>query len=404
MSSSNKHWPSMFKKSKPDNHQNWQHGMNSSLLSAGLQTTPVTLGADVDDRSPEPKPRWNPKPEQIRILESIFNSGMVNPPREEIKKIRTQLQEFGQVGDANVFYWFQNRKSRSKNKHRHLHSNPRNKKNSAAAAQIITAPPNSSPSSSSDHPNVNASTNEAIIVNVNNIGFSNVNDGIGVLPNSPNVNQNQTAYNFLQTTPAETNFQLPTPPSQPFFSFSMENNNNNNINEGLAQVLYLSDQYSNSNMVNQPLPQQNVALPLFNPEIMMNYGIGNSPMNNQHDQENNIQEEAMNLMHMNQQDPQQLGFGVPSRTHDSSLVPLPPVAMNPSLAPFHIPQFQGVDKPKCKVIINSTVVEVEVGPFNVGANFGDGAVLFDSSGQRVPTDEWGVTLDSLQHGASYYMV
>lgn len=62
------------------------------------------------------------------------------------------------------------------------------------------------------------------------------------------------------------------------------------------------------------------------------------------------------------------------------------------------------DKPKCRVIINSTVVEVEVGPFNVRANFGDGAVLFDSSGQRVLTDEWGVTLHSLQHGASYYMV
>ncbi|CAK8577615.1 unnamed protein product [Lathyrus sativus] len=401
MSSSNKHWPSLFKKSKPDNHQNWQHGMNSTLLSsAGFQTTPVTLGAEVDDRNPEPKPRWNPKPEQIRILESIFNSGMVNPPREEIKKIREQLQEFGQVGDANVFYWFQNRKSRSKNKHRQLHSNPRNKRNSAAsaAAQSSTAPPNSSSSSSSDQPNVSTnSTNEAIMVN--NVGFSN--EGMGVLPNSPTVNQNQAvAYNFLQPTPAETNFQLPTPPPSQFYSFPVENNNN--INERVAQGLYLSDQYSN--MV-QPLPQQNVALPLFNHEIMMNYGIGNSSMNNQHDQE-----EAMNLMQMNQQDPHQLGFGFTSRTHDdSSLVPFPPVAINPHLtAPYPIPQFQGVgeedDKPKCRVLINSTVFEVEVGPFNVRANFGDGAVLFDSSGQRVLTDEWGVTLHSLQHGASYYMV
>lgn len=73
-----------------------------------------------EERSPEPKPRWNPKPEQIRILEAIFNSGMVNPPRDEIRKIRAQLQEYGQVGDANVFYWFQNRKSRSKHKQRHL--------------------------------------------------------------------------------------------------------------------------------------------------------------------------------------------------------------------------------------------------------------------------------------------
>ncbi|CAL1401674.1 unnamed protein product [Linum trigynum] len=55
----------------------------------------------------EPKPRWNPKPKQIIILESIYNSEMVNPPRDEIRKIRLQLQAFGQVGDANVFYWFQ---------------------------------------------------------------------------------------------------------------------------------------------------------------------------------------------------------------------------------------------------------------------------------------------------------
>ena len=55
-----------------------------------------------EERSPDPKPRWNPRPEQIRILEAIFNSGMVNPPRDEIRKIRAQLQEYGQVGDANV--------------------------------------------------------------------------------------------------------------------------------------------------------------------------------------------------------------------------------------------------------------------------------------------------------------
>uniref|UniRef100_A0A804NRF1 Homeobox domain-containing protein n=1 Tax=Zea mays TaxID=4577 RepID=A0A804NRF1_MAIZE len=74
-----------------------------------------------EERTPDPKPRWNPRPEQIRILEAIFNSGMVNPPREEIPRIRMRLQEYDQVGDANFFYWFQNRKSRSKNKLRTGH-------------------------------------------------------------------------------------------------------------------------------------------------------------------------------------------------------------------------------------------------------------------------------------------
>lgn len=77
------------------------------------------------DRVPDPKPRWNPKPEQIRILESIFNSGTVNPPRDEIQRIRIRLQEYGQIGDANVFYWFQNRKSRAKHKLRVHHKNPK---------------------------------------------------------------------------------------------------------------------------------------------------------------------------------------------------------------------------------------------------------------------------------------
>ncbi|TQE05292.1 hypothetical protein C1H46_009067 [Malus baccata] len=47
----------------------------------------------ITERSPEPKPRWNPKPEQIRILEAIFNFGVVNPPRDEIRKIRAQMQK-----------------------------------------------------------------------------------------------------------------------------------------------------------------------------------------------------------------------------------------------------------------------------------------------------------------------
>lgn len=107
-----------------------------------------------EERSPEPKPRWNPKPEQIRILEAIFNSGMVNPPRDEIRRIRAQLQEYGQVGDANVFYWFQNRKSRSKHKQRHLQTTTTKSQThnlsppATTTMAAATAPPSSSSSSS----------------------------------------------------------------------------------------------------------------------------------------------------------------------------------------------------------------------------------------------------------------
>lgn len=61
---------------------------------------------------PERKKRWTPKPDQIKILEKILNSGVVNPPREEIKKITIELQQYGEVGEESIYYWFQNRKRR----------------------------------------------------------------------------------------------------------------------------------------------------------------------------------------------------------------------------------------------------------------------------------------------------
>ncbi|XP_073008197.1 WUSCHEL-related homeobox 9-like isoform X1 [Typha latifolia] len=144
MASSNRHWPSLFKSKPCYAHQQWQyHDINTSSLLSGGFKSPYTSGCE--ERSPEPKPRWNPKPEQIQILEAIFNSGMVNPSRDEIRRIRAQLQEYGHVGDANVFYWFQNRKSRSKNKHRHLQSTTR-----AQSRPTATSSSSSSPSSSSD--------------------------------------------------------------------------------------------------------------------------------------------------------------------------------------------------------------------------------------------------------------
>lgn len=72
------------------------------------------------ERSEPVRSRWTPKPEQILILESIFNSGMVNPPKDETVRIRKLLEKFGSVGDANVFYWFQNRRSRSRRRQRQI--------------------------------------------------------------------------------------------------------------------------------------------------------------------------------------------------------------------------------------------------------------------------------------------
>ncbi|WOL04590.1 WUSCHEL-related homeobox 11-like [Canna indica] len=90
----------------------------------------------LDRAATEPvRTRWTPKPEQILILESIFNSGMVNPRKDETVKIRKLLEKFGAVGDANVFYWFQNRRSRCRRRQRQLQASQL-AASDAVAAQI----------------------------------------------------------------------------------------------------------------------------------------------------------------------------------------------------------------------------------------------------------------------------
>jgi len=52
---------------------------------------------------------------------SWYLTRVTNRTRYEIERIRAQLQGFGQVWDASVFYWFQNKKTRTKKRQRHLH-------------------------------------------------------------------------------------------------------------------------------------------------------------------------------------------------------------------------------------------------------------------------------------------
>ena len=56
------------------------------------------------------------------------------------------------------------------------------------------------------------------------------------------------------------------------------------------------------------------------------------------------------------------------------------------------------------VFINDVAFEVAVGPFNVREAFGDDTILINFAGQPVLTNEWGETLQSLQHGEFYYLV
>ncbi|PPR80605.1 hypothetical protein GOBAR_AA40112 [Gossypium barbadense] len=301
MASSNRHWPSMFK-SKPcnTNHQ-WQHDINSSLVSSSCHRSSFTSGCE--ERTPEPKPRWNPKPEQIRILEAIFNSGMVNPPRDEIRKIRAQLQEYGQVGEANVFYWFQNRKSRSKPK-----------------------------------------VPQAIDVS-----------------NSPNGSVNQTYFHHQQQPKNELL-------NEPFF-FPVQQQAT-----GFTQGFGFSDGIQ--------VPEQQPVGPCTS--LLLSEILNHGASRKEHE------EKMMMQLQLSYTMAAPTKITVPSHNH-------------------HIHGESGAVEPggvarSSTVFIDDVAFEVAVGPFNVREAFGDDAILINSAGQPVLTNEWGITLQSLQHGGFYYLL
>ncbi|KAL6538669.1 hypothetical protein OROGR_012657 [Orobanche gracilis] len=362
MASSNKHWPSMFK-SKPKNHHHhpWQqHGINSSHISTGHHRNPLSPAvlSGCEEKSPEPKPRWNPRPEQIRILEAIFNSGMVNPPRDEIRKITFQLQEYGQVGDANVFYWFQNRKSRTKHKQRQSQSiHPTtNRPGPGPTLSVATLRTPSSSSSEKSSPDTSyyekappaGSSNHPVI------------DDELLLDN-----------NSLAAVPANHPliFQAPAcfSTEQPSFLPS--------ISPGLSAEGFCFPDYGS--VGNCP----NV---LLGDELML--------------MSNGTFKEKMEILQQQQQE-------------FSNVVN--PIVVSSSLS-FSSPTnhaFQGaclwerpISPPKTTVFINDVCFEVAMRPLNVRETFGDDAVLFQSSGQRVLTNESGLTQQPLQNGAFYYLL
>ncbi|KAE8707558.1 hypothetical protein F3Y22_tig00110383pilonHSYRG00206 [Hibiscus syriacus] len=373
MSSSNRHWPSIFK-SKPCNaHHQWQHDTNPFLMSTGCQKAPYASVAGYEERSPEPKPRWNPKPEQILILEAIFNSGMVNPPRDEIRKIRAQLQEYGQVGDANVFYWFQNRKSRSKHKMRNLQNSKQQSQQNQKIPPItnittITAPSSSSSSSEKSSPkganrNSTLSLSSANIIDVSNSATACVNQTYFHQP------QNE----FL---------------NEPFF-FPMQQAS---AGTGITQGFGFSELTNVIQIPEQPVgPCTSLLL-----SEMLSHGDSRKE-----------QEEKMNMQ-------LQLSYStVTTAPSTHSIAPHTASASATITVPSNIQHIHGAGESaavdpanpgRWTVFINDVAFEVTAGPFNVREAFGDDAILINSYGQPVLTNEWGLTLQSLQHGGCYYLV
>ncbi|KAH0939342.1 hypothetical protein HID58_006803 [Brassica napus] len=330
MSSSNKNWPSMFK-SKPCNKHHHRDMETPSSMPYSNCNTPSPFSSD---RVPDPKPRWNPKPEQIRILESIFNSGIVNPPREEIQRIRTRLQEYGQIGDANVFYWFQNRKSRAKHKLRVLKKNPKMlgcNPSKTRKEKIIT--PNDNPTDPC---------------------FGLVNHETGLFPGQNN--------ELVITEPASFLYPDDNNPSltQSGFGFG-----------GFVVPVVAEERLElagTSNGLNMNIPE-------------IDFGGG----------ENGYFPNSVPVtvpLTINQS---QDSWGL--FVHGEIIVSSGGGDIGDYVSPVRL-----------TVFINDMPFDVAAGLFNVKEAFGNNAMLINSFGQPILTDEFGVTFQPLQNGAVYYLV
>ncbi|XP_010538196.1 PREDICTED: WUSCHEL-related homeobox 9-like isoform X2 [Tarenaya hassleriana] len=390
MASSNRHWPSMFKSKPHHHHHQWQNDINSPLLPS----RPSPFSSGCEERSPEPKPRWNPKPEQIRILEAIFNSGMVNPPRDEIRRIRAQLQEYGQVGDANVFYWFQNRKSRSKHKLRVLH-------NSKHASSTQARPQNSaSPSSSSSSSSPKSSTEPyktKNYTNSNTINSTNLSLG----------GNSSSAMPKVGSVTVESNPALGMLPTEPAFLFPVSAMATVGGFEGFtggSELGFVSGEMM-SNIAAQeqkPVAAAGPCTGLLLSEIMNSVSYGTNLSVKEHEEVR---------MKMLQQPHDHLSYTTSSITTQTSS-PYNNLFVNPSptSASATVPSVSDhhqlhVQAGKITVFINEMELEVMSRPFNVREAFGsEEAVLIDSAGQPVLADENGFLLHPLQHGASYYLI
>ncbi|XP_076943150.1 WUSCHEL-related homeobox 9-like [Bidens hawaiensis] len=375
MASSNRHWPNMFKsKSTYTTHQD--HQWQSSHLSN--RSSPYSSGCE--ERTPEPKPRWNPKPEQIRILESIFNSGLVNPPRDEIRRIRARLQEFGQVGDANVFYWFQNRKSRSKQKNRHLQKSQNHQPPGDCAADGKTITTSSSSSSDKSTKSIEFFLNSPSSVSVNQPAQTYLGTG-GTSSNSSHQHHGE----FFQEPFFFPAVQHKPPPAPTATSFT----------QGLCfpELLTMVDQ-DNQHKINDQTVVTSSGVLLT--DLMMNhqYGIPHQSSSNKEVEEDNI----IKMFSRSTPPP-------PPPPPPPALVAPPTTTIVESTTNFQGHVLEEVETGKLPIVfINDVAFEVAVGPFNVKEAFGGDAVLIDSSGQAVLTNEWGVTLQSLEHGSFYYLV
>ncbi|GMN43641.1 hypothetical protein TIFTF001_012839 [Ficus carica] len=341
--------------------------------------------------------------------------------------------EYGQVGDANVFYWFQNRKSRSKHKLRHLqnskqqhfhntHQNPPNSNITPTTTATTPPPPPIAPSSSS-------SSSEKSSPKVPN-GSPVFSIGFTEALNSPtaSVNQNNT---FFQTNSSSTtaghhhhhhHHHQDQFLAEPFFFpvHQSSTSTTTTASSGFGSQgfcfpeLMPSAAHHDHHVMPDHFQQHNIGpcTSLLLSEIMNHHGASKKGQIH-HD---HVQHLEAGKLQLNYTLSAAAAAGA-AATSSPATTPFTTAATTTDVSSMSQGnQIQGVGEQgsscvgpngagaKTTVFINDVAFELPVGPFNVREAFGEEAVLIHSYGQPVLTNEWGVTLHSLQHGAFYYLV
>ncbi|CAL4930774.1 unnamed protein product [Urochloa decumbens] len=287
--------------------------------------------------------RWTPKPEQILILESIFNSGMVNPPKDETVRIRKLLERFGAVGDANVFYWFQNRRSRSRRRQRQMQAAAAAAAAAASSAAQQSSPPAASPTT---------------------VGLPSCAVQYHPLPAA--MGGGSAACQYEQQASSSSSSGSTGGSSLGLFALGPAV-----IPGGTGGAGYFQASCGASSLL---------ASGLIGGDVDSGGGGGDD------------------LFAISRQ----MGFA----ESPAAAVTSPSSVAAPSTAGHHQQQYYSCQSPAATitVFINGVPMEVPRGPIDLRAMFGQDVMLVHSTGALLPVNDYGILTQSLQMGESYFLV
>ncbi|KAI5656736.1 hypothetical protein M9H77_25529 [Catharanthus roseus] len=102
-------------------HRSLCCSQNDDQFSGGLMRIgnpySTSLMASNSSQKLSRRQRWNPTPDQLHILERVFDKeGIKTPNPQKVKEITAELANHGQISEPNVYNWFQNRRARLKKK------------------------------------------------------------------------------------------------------------------------------------------------------------------------------------------------------------------------------------------------------------------------------------------------